>query len=117
MFKFFAVLLLISGIAIAQENKPLLSEESPTCLPFLHAMSIVKSGDYVPFLRKRTEGRVVEIIYSPKVKRAIEIWYLQPDMTKLPEIMCIGKVFADFEITDQFILKMKEFLSNPEIPI
>ena len=117
MFKYIAALLLIGSIAIAEEKKPLLTTDPEVCMPFVYGMSMIKGGDYVPFLRKRGEVRVDEVIYSLKNKRAIHIWYDQPDKTKLPEAICIGKVWTDFELADQFIVKMKEYLENPEMPI
>jgi hypothetical protein len=118
VYKILTVLLLLfSTAAIAEEKKPLLTTEPEVCLPFVYGMNMLKGGDYVPFLRKRKDDRVDEVIYSVRHKRAVQIWYNQPDKTKLPEQICIGKVWVGFEITDQFIVKMKEYIENPEMPI
>jgi hypothetical protein len=111
------LLLLFSTAAIAEEKKPLLTTDPEVCLPFVYGMSMMKGGDYVPFLRQRKDDRVDEVIYSLRHKRAVQIWYHQPDKTKLPKQICIGKVWVGYEITDQFIVKMKEYIQNPELPI
>jgi len=112
VFKYLMALLFVSSIAIAEEKKT-----EDTCMPFILSFNMLKEQKYVPFLRKRTEGRVDELIYSPRTKRGIHIWYFQPDETKLPITLCLGKVYEDFKISDDFAIAVKEWLINPEVEL
>lgn len=112
MFKYLMVLLFVSSIAIAEEKKT-----EDTCMPFILSFNMLKDEKYAPFLRKRTENRVDEIIYSNKTKKVIHIWYIQPDMTKLPTTLCLGKVFEGYEVTGEMMMAIKEWIVNPEVEI
>ena len=65
MYKILALfLLLFSTAAIAEEKKT----EEPTCISFVYAFNMLRHSKYVPFMRKRNDTRVDEIIYSTKTK-------------------------------------------------
>jgi len=68
-------------------------------------------------MRKRSDTRVDEIIYSTKTKIVIHIWYFQADKTAMPISLCIGKTYEGFNITSDFMMAIKEFIINPEVPL
>jgi hypothetical protein len=106
-------LLLFSTATIAEEKKT----EEPTCISFVYAFNMLRHSKYVPFMRKRNDTRVDEIIYSTKTKMVIHIWYFQPDKTAMPISLCIGKTYEGFDITSDFMMAIKEFIINPEVPL
>jgi hypothetical protein len=114
VYKILTVLLLLfSTAAIAEEKKI----EEPTCVPFVFAFNMLREAKYAPFMRKRGDTRVDEIIYSTKTKRVIHIWYFQADKTAMPISLCIGKTYEGFDITSDFMMAIKEFIINPEVPL
>lgn len=89
-------------------------DNEDACVPYITAFNKLKAAGFVPFIEHTENNKTKLIIYSHRLKRAIEIWYEREDKTKLPKTMCLGRVYDKFELNDEFLGSTLEWTNRKE---